>query len=125
MDRVLKSAEADVDAWFYCPHHPSGVVPGLAIECDCRKPQPGMIREAQRRFEIDMARSYVIGDKALDVELASRAGARGILVRTGYGEGEVARRGGTVPGAVHVAANLLEAASWILLSTGHPREPIE
>jgi D-glycero-D-manno-heptose 1,7-bisphosphate phosphatase len=124
MDRHLRSAGAAVDGWFYCPHHPNGTTPALAIACECRKPQPGMIRQARQRFDIDMTRSYVIGDKPIDVDLAVRAGARGILVRTGYGEGELARRGGTLPAAAHVAANLLEAVAWILVADGHPREPI-
>jgi D-glycero-D-manno-heptose 1,7-bisphosphate phosphatase len=124
MDRHLAASSAPVDAWFYCPHHPRAIVPELAIDCDCRKPQPGMIRQAQQQFDIDLARSFVVGDKRIDVELAERAGIRGVLVRTGHGAGELARCGGVMPGAAHVAANLLEAASWILLDNGHPREPI-
>ena len=124
MDRHLAAAGANVDAWFYCPHHPRAIVAELAIDCDCRKPQPGMIRQAQQRFDIDLARSFVVGDKRIDIELAARAGVRGILVRTGYGQQELAREGGVMPGAAHIAANLLEATSWILLVSGHPREPI-
>ena len=124
MDRHLSAAGADVDAWFYCPHHPRAIVADLAIDCDCRKPQPGMIRQAQQRFDIDLSRSFVVGDKLIDIELAQRAGVRGILVRTGHGQQELARAGGVMPGAAHIAANLLEATSWILLTSGHPREPI-
>jgi D-glycero-D-manno-heptose 1,7-bisphosphate phosphatase len=124
MDRHLSAAGADIDAWFYCPHHPRAIVADLGIECDCRKPQPGMIRQAQQQFDIDLTRSFVVGDKQIDVELAARAGVRGILVRTGHGAQELARRGGIMPGAAHVAANLLEATSWILLASGYPREPI-
>jgi D-glycero-D-manno-heptose 1,7-bisphosphate phosphatase len=124
MDRHLSAAGADVDAWFYCPHHPRAIIAELAIDCECRKPGPGMIREAVQRFDIDLSRSFVVGDKQIDVGLAERAGVRGILVRTGHGEEELARRGGIMPGAAHVAANLLDAASWILLASGHPRDPI-
>jgi D-glycero-D-manno-heptose 1,7-bisphosphate phosphatase len=124
MDRHLAAAGANVDAWFYCPHHPRATVPDLAIDCECRKPEPGMIRQAQQRFAIDLDRSFVVGDKQIDVELAERAGVRGVLVRTGHGAQELARRHGMMPGAAHVAGTLLDAVSWILITSGHPREPI-
>jgi D-glycero-D-manno-heptose 1,7-bisphosphate phosphatase len=111
-----------VDAWFYCPHHPRATVDALRVACECRKPQPGMIRQAQRQFEIDLGQSFVIGDKLADLEMAEFVGAQGVLVRTGYGEGEWARHGGRVPGAAHVAANLIEAVTWILDRLGHPLE---
>ena len=124
MDGHLARAGAAVDGWFYCPHHPRAVIVEFAIDCECRKPNPGMIRQAVRQFDIDPSRSFVIGDKQIDVGLAEQAGTRGVLVRTGQGEEELARRGGMMPGAAHVAANLLEAASWILVATGHPKEPV-
>lgn len=111
-----------VDGWFYCPHHPRAVVDALRAECECRKPQPGMIRQAQQQFEIDLNRSFVVGDKLADLGLAESVGARGVLVRTGYGDTEVGRHGGQVPGADHVAADLMEATAWILGQAGHPRE---
>jgi D-glycero-D-manno-heptose 1,7-bisphosphate phosphatase len=124
MDEHLARAGAAVDGWFYCPHHPRAVIAEFAIDCECRKPNPGMIRQAVRQFDIDPSRSFVIGDKQIDVGLAEQTGTRGVLVRTGQGEEELARRGGMMPGAAHVAANLLEAASWILVATGHPKEPV-
>jgi D-glycero-D-manno-heptose 1,7-bisphosphate phosphatase len=74
-----------VDGYYYCPHHPDGTVEPYRRACHCRKPAPGMVEQAARDLDLDVARSYVIGDKWLDVELAQNAGARGILVRTGYG----------------------------------------
>ncbi len=75
---------------------------------------PGMINQAVARFGIDPARSFVVGDKLIDVGLATSAGARGILVKTGYGD-EVARaHGGNVPGAAYVASDLMAAVAWIL-----------
>jgi len=74
-----------LDGYYYCPHHPEGVVEAYRRLCRCRKPAPGMVEEAARDLDLDVARSFVIGDKWLDVELAKNAGARGILVRTGYG----------------------------------------
>jgi len=74
-----------LDGYYYCPHHPEGAVEAYRRMCRCRKPAPGMVEEAARDLDLDVARSFVIGDKWLDVELAKNAGARGILVRTGYG----------------------------------------
>lgn len=85
--RELKEAGAHVDAWLYCPHHPSGRG-SYALPCDCRKPLPGMLREAARRHGIDLENSVMIGDKLADVEAGQAAGCRTILVRTGYGADE-------------------------------------
>ncbi len=114
MDAVLREGGARVDGWFFCPHHPDARVEALRQVCACRKPAIGMIRQAADRFPIDLARSFVVGDKLADVTLASNAGLRGILVRTGYGDDVAQAHGGTVPGAAHVAADLMEAAGWIL-----------
>jgi D-glycero-D-manno-heptose 1,7-bisphosphate phosphatase len=110
----VEAAGGRIDAWYYCPHHPLARVEALRRDCDCRKPQPGMIHQAARDFSIDLARSFVVGDKASDLGLARAVGARGILVRTGYGAAEAGRHAGTVPHAELVADTLLEAASWVL-----------
>jgi D-glycero-D-manno-heptose 1,7-bisphosphate phosphatase len=114
MASVISASGGRVDGWYYCPHHPDAEIPSLRVVCDCRKPGPGMVRQAQQQFAIDLARSFVVGDKAADVGLAKSVGARGVLVRTGYGEMELARRGGVMADAAHVTANLMEATSWIL-----------
>lgn len=120
----LAAAGARVDGWFYCPHHPRGEIAALRIECDCRKPRPGMVRQAQARFDIDLGRSFVVGDKATDPALAAAVGARGVLVRTGHGEAELARAGGAMPNAAFVSTTLMEAVSWILMQAGHPAEAV-
>ena len=74
-----------LDGYYYCPPHPQAAVPAYRRVCRCRKPAPGSVEEPARDLDLDVARSFVIGDKWLDVELAKNAGARGILVRTGYG----------------------------------------
>ena len=83
----LESSGAHVDAWLYCPHHPSGHG-SYALTCDCRKPLPGMFHEAARRYDIDLENSTMIGDKLADIEAGQAAGCRTILVRTGYGADE-------------------------------------
>lgn len=80
----LENSGAHVDAWLYCPHHPSGRG-SYALPCDCRKPLPGMLKEAARRYDIDLENSTMIGDKLADIEAGLAAGCRTILVRTGYG----------------------------------------
>lgn len=110
----LAAGGASVDGWFYCPHHPHADLPAYRLACACRKPEPGLIGQARERFDIDLARSFVIGDKMADVESAVRAGARGILVRTGYGEDVWTSYNRQVPGAAHVAADLMAATAWLL-----------
>ncbi len=122
MGAEIAAAGGRVDGWFYCPHHPEAHIDALRLECDCRKPKPGMIRQAQDRFAIDLGRSFVVGDKMADVGLATGVGARGVLVRTGYGEAELHRHDGRMPGAAHVAPDLMAATAWILAEAGFPRE---
>lgn len=122
MTRTLVAAGARVDGWFHCPHHPSALIESLRVDCDCRKPKSGMIGQAVARFGIDASMSFVVGDKMADIGSAQHAGARGILVRTGYGEDTVRANGGAVPGAAYVAMDLMEATSWVLLESGHPRD---
>src|SRR5208282_1312481 len=79
MQRELQANGAHVDAFFYCPHHPDGIVAEFAIPCTCRKPAPGMLLEAARQWPIDLEASILIGDKDSDVVAARRAGVRGVL----------------------------------------------
>ena len=83
----LKTSGAHVDAWLFCPHHPSGHG-SYALPCTCRKPLPGMLQEAALRYDIDLVNSIMIGDKRADIEAGNAAGCRTILVRTGYGADE-------------------------------------
>ena len=115
------TAEAIPDAYYFCPHHPEGIVAAYRVECRCRKPAPGMIEQAVADLDLDVARSFVVGDKWLDVGLANQAGARGILVRTGYGAGTA---DAPPPGVdvERVVGTLLDAADYIL-QAGEPGEP--
>lgn len=113
MRRRLQPAGADLDALYYCQHHPRGVVKTLAVDCRCRKPAPGMIDDAVRDLGVDPTRSWVIGDKWLDVQLGHAVGARSILVRTGWGSEQEQQR----PAGQQVEAicdNLMHAVSVIL-----------
>ena len=94
MRRRLQPAGADLDALYFCNHHPRGSVAGLAVECRCRKPLPGMVEDAVRDLQIDPARSWVVGDKWLDVDLGHAVG-RAVdpgADRLGLGTGTAAPR---------------------------------
>jgi D-glycero-D-manno-heptose 1,7-bisphosphate phosphatase len=120
MSAFVAASGGRVDGWYFCPHHPLALEERFKVDCECRKPRAGMIQQAAGRFEIDLPKSFVVGDKMADVDLAAGVGARGILVRTGYGEAELRRHGGDVPRAAYVAAELVDATSWILRQAGHP-----
>jgi D,D-heptose 1,7-bisphosphate phosphatase len=87
LETLLGRSGAWLDAIYYCPHHPhagyAGEVPELKIDCDCRKPKTGMILRAKEDFNLDLGKSWMIGDSALDIRLAKAAGLRSILVKTG------------------------------------------
>lgn len=89
MSEQLAIEQARVDAWLFCPHHPSGRG-SYGLPCKCRKPLPGMLLEAASRYDIDLEASVMIGDKCIDVEAGKAAGCRPILVRSGYGRQEEA-----------------------------------
>lgn len=120
LHRDLQEQGARLDAIYYCPHHPEATVAAYRQQCRCRKPLPGMVEWAEREFELDLTRSYFVGDKYMDVELAHAVGARGILVLTGYGraEYEAGRHLWRRP-PDHIAPTLLEAVHWILRHGGH------
>lgn len=74
-----------VDAIYYCPHHPEGKIRKYRQICHCRKPQIGMFEKACREFEIDLKRSYMIGDRAGDILAGQNINLQTILVESGYG----------------------------------------
>jgi D-glycero-D-manno-heptose 1,7-bisphosphate phosphatase len=96
-------------------HHPSVGEPPYRLDCDCRKPKPGLVLRAAADLDIDVSRSYVIGDREGDLELAWNVGARGVLVKTGYGLGELRHRAPQWPRQPDmVAEHLLEAVQRIV-----------
>jgi D-glycero-D-manno-heptose 1,7-bisphosphate phosphatase len=113
--RELEKDNAHVDGIYFCPHHPDAEVLEYKKACSCRKPDIGLIEKARAEFKIDMERSYVIGDRWLDIAFAHNAHLPGILVLTGYGLGEreyVVPRRQLKP--AYVAKDLQEAVNWIV-----------
>lgn len=86
--RELERGGARLDAVYYCPHHPSVGEPPYRLDCDCRKPRPGLIQRAARELGIDLAASWMVGDRYSDIVLARNAGVRAAFVLSGYGLGE-------------------------------------
>ncbi len=102
-----------IDAIYYCPHHPDLGIPPYRVDCDCRKPKPGMIERGARELGIDLRTSFVIGDRMIDIQAGNALGIPSILVLTGYGEAEIELcRSNNVPVA-HVAPDLREAVEHI------------
>ncbi|HEX4609572.1 MAG TPA: HAD family hydrolase [Urbifossiella sp.] len=78
---------ARVDGYYFCPHHPEGEVAEYRTRCDCRKPEPGLLRAAAADLGLDPARSWMVGDRETDLAAGAAVGCRTVLVRTGYGAG--------------------------------------
>jgi D-glycero-D-manno-heptose 1,7-bisphosphate phosphatase len=132
MRELLRAQGADVDAVYYCPHHPdpaakadnghvpagrveSVPVPELSIDCACRKPKPGLALKAAQELGLDLSRSWMVGDKKADLGLAEAAGLKGgILVLTGYGVDTLEKLKAKGQEPAHVAADLSAAAGIIL-----------
>ncbi len=109
----LEAGGARVDAYYYCPHHPDGSVAAYKVRCECRKPGRALIERAAVDLGLDLARSFVVGDRWVDVGAARAVGGRGILVRTGFGAAQELEPP-TGLAADAVVDNFVEAASWIL-----------
>jgi len=108
----LAAAGAWIDAIYFCPHKSEDV-------CECRKPHPGMLERAAREHSLDLAASWVVGDRYADLEMAHAAGARGALVMTGYGRGEYELHRSTWPRHPDlVSENLKDAVRHILRNGG-------
>lgn len=104
---------ARLAGFYYCPHHPDAPPGPYRQRCACRKPAPGMLHRAATDLSLDLSRSFMVGDRWHDVQAGQAAGARGVLVRTGYDGGD---DDPVPPGLepVFVASDLMEATSWIL-----------
>ncbi len=104
----LGAAGARIDAFYYCPHLKQD-------GCNCRKPLPGLLESAAQEHDLKLGSSVVVGDRYADVAMAHTVGAAGILVKTGYGRGDLEYHGAQWPSQPDVIAeDLTEAVDWIL-----------
>ncbi len=109
LGELLAQKGAALDGIYYCPYHPEGVIPKYRQDSDWRKPAPGMLLAAAEEMEIDLTRSWVVGDSPRDVEAGRRAGCRTILLQSASASQEET---GT-DGPDYVAVNIREAANMI------------
>ncbi len=111
LTRMLTDWGTPLDGFYFCPHLPGGSVEAFAVECGCRKPEPGLILEAARLHHLDLARSWFLGDIASDIEAGRRSGCRTILVGPpAQVEPELLQ--GAAPD--HIASDLREAARIVV-----------
>jgi D-glycero-D-manno-heptose 1,7-bisphosphate phosphatase len=110
----LARCGAEVDGVYYCPHHPTEGLARYRIDCECRKPNAGMIFKAAAELGLAPSRSYVVGDQIIDMELAVRSGAKGVWIRESNKECVQ-----MPPGVARVVANLWEAARWFASVDDH------
>jgi len=128
---LLRQQGAFIDAFYYCPHHPSEGIGKYLQSCSCRKPEPGLLITASQELNIDLNHSYTVGDMLKDIQVAARVGAKGVLVKSGYGMNTLARDIGRKPGKSltgeenakatpgslyphYIAEDILEAVRWII-----------
>jgi len=115
LEEMLRTYGARLDGVYFCPHHPTAGASLYTMACACRKPEPGLIIGAARDLGIDVSRSYMVGDKWVDVEVARRAGARAVLVMSGYAPDDPGNvRPSHLAEPDFIAHDIVEAAAWII-----------
>jgi histidinol-phosphate phosphatase family protein len=110
LEELLAKLGVPLAGFYYCPHHPDGIVPEIAIACECRKPRPGLIIAAARAQDIDLEWSWFVGDILDDVEAGRRAGCRTVLLDNGH---ETEWQRAPLRWPHYLAADLSEAARLI------------
>jgi D-glycero-D-manno-heptose 1,7-bisphosphate phosphatase len=114
----LRQNGAHIDNFYYCPHHPTEGAEPYRQACNCRKPAPGMLLQAAEDLNIDLTKSYLVGDRFNDMEAAKSVGAKGILVKTGFGQSLLQDDGPDKAAPQNkpdfIVADILEAVKWIL-----------
>ncbi|QXO93535.1 HAD family hydrolase [Methanospirillum purgamenti] len=81
LDQMLKKKGINIEEYYYCYHHPNGIIPDYSFQCECRKPSPYFIKKASKKFNIEIHNSWMIGDRDSDIECGIAAGVKTILVK--------------------------------------------
>jgi D-glycero-D-manno-heptose 1,7-bisphosphate phosphatase len=113
---LKEQADVELDALYFCPHHPQGRIREFARSCECRKPKPGLILQAAENFNVDLSQSWMIGDILHDVEAGNKAGCHTILITNGH---ETEWQMNAMRHPTDIAHNIPEAASIILQRQDH------
>jgi len=110
INELLEEDKVSIDAFYYCPSHPEF---SSEEDCWCRKPSPELVFKAAEDLEIDLTKSYFVGDSTTDIECGINAGLKTILVKTGYGEDSfsILQKQNKFP--TFVAQNIMEVCSFI------------
>lgn len=111
IEQELLRDRAHVDGIYFCPHHPEFGVLSYRKNCNCRKPKPGLLLRAAKDHEVDLSRSYMVGDEARDIEAGARVGCKTVLVLTGQKKEMPKHDWNAKPD--YIAKNLYDAARWI------------
>ncbi len=118
MERLLEQADGPrLDGFYFCPHHPNATLPAYRADCECRKPRPGLLLRAAREHNLDLGKSFMVGDRITDIIAGARAGCRTVLVQTGQHQAPPIETVEPLDETVqpdHVCADLETAAEWIL-----------
>jgi len=119
MNRLLLEKGAVIDGLYICPHHPDASEEQYRKKCNCRKPKIGLLEQAAAEMNLDLGRSFMVGDRWSDLQCARRAGASSILVLTGYGRGDLEYIGPSQDVQPdYQAEGLSEAVAWIVKQMG-------
>jgi len=111
MKEKLEKDGAYIDITYYCFHHPEAKIKRYRVDCNCRKPKPGMLKRAEKELNIDLKHSFLIGDKLSDIEAGKSAACKTIMVRTGHGVQELKNREIICD---YIANDLYDAVEYIL-----------
>jgi len=109
LDDIFKSAGIRFTEYYYCYHHPNGIVPEYSFPCDCRKPKPYFLQKAVRDHDVDLKNSWMIGDRDSDIECGKSAKTHTIIIEEPHSSGS---RGSSIPD--FTSANLKDAVKIIL-----------
>ncbi len=111
INKLLSEENVTIDAFYYCPYHPDF---NSNEECECRKPSPKLVYDAANDLNIDLSKSYFVGDTVADIECGFNAGLKTILVKTGYGMESISmlQKQNKIP--TFVAENLTDACNFII-----------
>jgi D-glycero-D-manno-heptose 1,7-bisphosphate phosphatase len=115
MEQELAAQDAHIDGLYICPHHPEAKEEQFRKVCTCRKPQTGLLEQAAAELELDLTRSFMVGDRWSDLKCGNRVGATSVLVLTGYGRGDLEYIGPEQEiQPDKIAEDLSEAVDWII-----------
>jgi D-glycero-D-manno-heptose 1,7-bisphosphate phosphatase len=114
LTRHIAAGGGRIDAIYYCPHHPEAAVERFRVVCGCRKPAPGLLEVAAKEFGVDLAQSFMVGDRFVDMLAGRSVGARSVLVLTGVGRMELEDESNGTVQPDHVAEDAYHAVRWIL-----------